>query len=86
VGLKLIDLLLNVRFESKGWYDYDKTVGNGRKPLPSREMDTLVRKYAKKGRSAFSEHAIIERVFFPLVNEGFKCLKKGSRGNHPTLT
>jgi 3-hydroxyacyl-CoA dehydrogenase len=52
-------------------------VGKGRKPIPSQEMDALVRRYAKVGMSPFSEKDIIERVFFPLVNEGFKCLEEG---------
>ncbi len=37
----------------------------------------MVQKYAKKGQKPFSEREIIERVLFPLVNEGFKCLEEG---------
>ena len=61
----------------QGWYDYDKTVGKGRKPLPSAEADALVQKYAKKGQRPFSDQEMIERVLFPMVNEGFKCLEEG---------
>jgi 3-hydroxyacyl-CoA dehydrogenase len=61
----------------QGWYDYDKKVGNGRKPLPSGEVDNLIRKYAKSGQSPFSDQQMIERVLFPMVNEGFKCLEEG---------
>ena len=61
----------------KGWYDYDKKVGKGRKPLPSTEVDDLIRKYSKRDQTPFSEQQIIERVLFPMVNEGFKCLEEG---------
>mmetsp|Transcript_34658 Transcript_34658/g.81729 ORF Transcript_34658/g.81729 Transcript_34658/m.81729 type:complete len:750 (-) Transcript_34658:176-2425(-) len=61
----------------KGWYDYDKNVGKGRKPFPSKEVDELIRRYAKSGRAPFSEKQMIERVLFPMVNEGFKCLEEG---------
>ena len=38
----------------------------------------LVRKYAKSTTPAqFSDKEMIERVLFPLVNEGFKCLEEG---------
>lgn len=62
---------------SQGWYDYDKNVGKGRKPLPSKEVDGLIQKYAKKGQRPASGQEMIERVLFPLVNEGFKCLEEG---------
>jgi 3-hydroxyacyl-CoA dehydrogenase/enoyl-CoA hydratase/carnithine racemase len=61
----------------KGWYDYDKNIGKGRKSLPSKEADALVQKYAKKGQRPFSDQEMIERVLFPMVNEGFKCLEEG---------
>jgi 3-hydroxyacyl-CoA dehydrogenase len=62
---------------AQGWYDYDRNIAKGRKPLPSKEVDLLVQKYAKKGQRQFSEQEMIERVLFPLVNEGFKCLEEG---------
>ena len=61
----------------KGWYDYDKNIGKGRKALPSKEVDSLIRKYAKSGCAPFSDQQMIERVLFPMVNEGFKCLEEG---------
>eukprot|EP00536_Pseudo-nitzschia_multiseries_P009866 jgi/Psemu1/325815/estExt_fgenesh1_pg.C_2870013 len=61
----------------KGWYDYDKNVGRGRKPFPSKEVDELIHRYAKSGCAPFSEQQMIERVLFPMVNEGFKCLEEG---------
>jgi 3-hydroxyacyl-CoA dehydrogenase len=61
----------------KGWYDYDMAVGKGRKPMPSAEMNALVSKYAARSGRQLSEEEIIERVFYPLVNEGFKCLEEG---------
>lgn len=62
---------------NKGWYDYDQNVGKGRKPFPSKEVADLVRRYAKSGCVPFSEKQMIERVLFPMVNEGFKCLEEG---------
>jgi len=62
---------------SKGWYDYDKNIGKGRKPLPSKEVDELIRRYAQKNRAPFTDQQMIERVLFPMVNEGFKCLEEG---------
>jgi 3-hydroxyacyl-CoA dehydrogenase len=61
----------------KGWYDYDKKIGRGRKPLPSKEVDNLIRKYAKRGQIPVSDQQIVERALFPMVNEGFKCLEEG---------
>lgn len=61
----------------KGWYDYDKNVGKGRKPFPSKEVDDLIRRYAQKNQTPFTDQQMIERVLFPMVNEGFKCLEEG---------
>lgn len=61
----------------KGWYDYDKNIGKGRKGIRSTEVDKLVRRYTKGKGVPFSEMEMIERVLFPLVNEGFKCLEEG---------
>jgi len=66
------------RFQNmKGWYDYDKNIGKGRKPLPSKEVDALISRYVHGQSIPFSEREIVERVLFPLVNEGFKCLEEG---------
>jgi len=61
----------------KGWYDYDPAIGKGRKGLPSKEMKDLIRSYATSTDSqSLSPEEIVERVLFPLVNEGFKCLEE----------
>eukprot|EP00934_Nitzschia_sp_Nitz4_P009444 Nitzschia sp. Nitz4//scaffold290_size23356//13888//16148//NITZ4_008491-RA/size23356-augustus-gene-0.35-mRNA-1//-1//CDS//3329546102//9434//frame0 len=60
----------------KGWYDYDKAVGKGRKPIPSHEVAELVKQYVAKPSQPFSEKEIQERILFPLVNEGFKVLEE----------
>lgn len=67
-------------FVVQGWYNYDPNVGNGRKALPSPEMEELINKYSMnsphKG-TKLSKEEIIHRVLFPLVNEGFKILEEG---------
>jgi 3-hydroxyacyl-CoA dehydrogenase len=40
-------------------------------------VDELIRRYAKTPCAPFSDIQMIERVLFPLVNEGFKCLEEG---------
>lgn len=64
-------------FYSQGWYDYDPAVGKGRKPIPSKEVEQLIKKYQSSKTRLLSENEIVERVMFPLVNEGFKCLEEG---------
>ena len=78
---------------SKGWYDYDRNIGKGRKPLPSIEMKNFIQKYigqhsqqqhrhhlssmsSDTNKDCMSDQEIIERVLYPLVNEGFKCLEE----------
>ena len=64
----------------KGWYNYDPKVGKGRKPLPSSEMQQLLDKYSKDSPSRstkLEKDEIVQRVLFPLVNEGFKILEEG---------
>jgi len=64
----------------KGWYNYDPKVGKGRKPLPSAEMQQLVDKYTQDSTSRgtkLEKDEIVQRVLFPLVNEGFKILEEG---------
>lgn len=62
----------------KGWYDYDPAIGKGRKGLPSREMERLIESFrtAPKNMPPTSPDKMIQQVFFPLVNEGFKCLEE----------
>lgn len=65
-------------FGYQGWYDYDPKVGKGRKPIPSEEVKQFIQKYVPPGDSRkLSDAEIIERVMYPLVNEGFKCLEEG---------
>jgi len=64
----------------KGWYDYDPKVGKGRKPLVSSEMQDLVDTYSKNSLNRgmkLSGDEIVQRVLFPLINEGFKILEEG---------
>jgi 3-hydroxyacyl-CoA dehydrogenase len=70
----------NGQKSGKGWYDYNPAIGKGRQGLPSKEMEKLVLSYSqcKNSRGSLWTYAeIIERVMFPLVNEGFKCLEEG---------
>jgi 3-hydroxyacyl-CoA dehydrogenase len=69
----------------KGWYDYDPKVGKGRVGLPSAEFAEFIRtRYhgrapgsdALVGQPAMDAQSIIERILFPLVNEGFKILEE----------
>ena len=62
----------------KGWYDYDPKVGKGRKPIPSPEVAIFIQGYVvDKSKGMLSSNQIVERVLFPLVNEGFKILEEG---------
>lgn len=62
----------------KGWYDYDPKVGRGRKPIPSQEVANFITSYNKGFNvKKYSQQEILERVLFPLVNEGFKILEEG---------
>ena len=62
----------------KGWYDYRLDVGRGRKPIPSEEVANFIASYQDgKIVKKYSRQEIVERVLFPLVNEGFKILEEG---------
>jgi len=62
----------------KGWYDYDIKVGRGRTPIESKEVSDFIANY-REGTvvQKYTEKEIVERVLFPLVNEGFKILEEG---------
>jgi 3-hydroxyacyl-CoA dehydrogenase len=63
----------------KGWYDYNPTIGKGRKGLPSKEMADFITRYQLPGSqhtTEFTNDQIIERTLYPLVNEGFKILEE----------
>jgi 3-hydroxyacyl-CoA dehydrogenase/enoyl-CoA hydratase/carnithine racemase len=61
----------------KGWYDYDKNVGKGRQGIPSKEVADFIKRYRTVCKPALDADGIIERILFPLVNEGFKILEEG---------
>ena len=64
---------------TQGWYDYNPTIGKGRKPLPSIEVSNFIQRYITRSsnQSPISSQEIVERILFPLVNEGFKILQEG---------
>lgn len=61
----------------QGWYDYDLKQGNGRKPLPSVEVEKFLLTKRDLKSYRLSPQEIMMRVLFPLVNEGFKILEEG---------
>jgi 3-hydroxyacyl-CoA dehydrogenase len=65
----------------KGFFDYEKSVGKGREPIPSPEVDTLIAELAAQAgiapRSDVSDAEIIERCIYPLVNTGAELLRTG---------
>lgn len=66
----------------KGWYTYDKRVGKGRMPMPSSEVAALIARFTAKSSSPdegrkLKNEEIVERLLYPLVNEGFKILEEG---------
>lgn len=62
----------------KGWYDYDPNVGRGRKPIPSQQVANFIASYSQdENQKKYNHQEIVERVLFPLVNEGFKILEEG---------
>lgn len=59
-----------------GYYDYSE----GRKGSPSAEVETMITDFAaRKGivRQQISRDAILERLLFPVLNEGAKILEEG---------
>ena len=65
----------------KGWYDYDPSIGKGRTPLHSKEMDSILQSHTKVSEQPhgmkMSSDEIVCGCLYPLVNEGFKCLEEG---------
>jgi len=61
----------------KGWYDYAPHIGKGRMPLPSTEMKGFLKAYVNETKQKpMKPDEIVERILFPLVNEGFKILEE----------
>ncbi len=59
-----------------GFYDYDEN----RRRTPSQEVNDLVREYAARSGKApreISDQEILERLLYPMVNEGAMILEEG---------
>jgi 3-hydroxyacyl-CoA dehydrogenase len=59
-----------------GYYDYD----TNRNPTPSAVTEEIIREFAaKSGRPArsFTQDEIVERLVYPMINEGAKILEEG---------
>lgn len=60
----------------KGYYDYD----DSRQRSPSAEVQAIIAEFAAKQgqpQRAFTKEEILERLLYPLVNEGAKILDEG---------
>ncbi len=60
----------------KGFYDYDEN----RRPSPSPEVEAMIEAFVKKsGNSprAVGDQEILERLLYPMINEGAKILEEG---------
>mmetsp|Transcript_156877 Transcript_156877/g.273034 ORF Transcript_156877/g.273034 Transcript_156877/m.273034 type:complete len:422 (+) Transcript_156877:1-1266(+) len=60
----------------KGFFDYD----DKRNATPSAEAMSIIKQFAADNAIApksFTEEEIIQWCFFPMINEGFKCLSEG---------
>ena len=60
----------------KGYYQYDEN----RRPVPDPEVEKIILQVShNRGikRRSFTDEEILERLFFPLINEGFKILEEG---------
>ncbi len=61
----------------KGWYLYEE---GSRTPVPDPEVDEIIKQAAAASgieRREVSDQEILERCFYPLVNEGAKILEEG---------
>jgi 3-hydroxyacyl-CoA dehydrogenase len=66
----------------KGYYDYDEN----RRPSPSPEVEEIIAKFAAKAgkpQRTISDQEILERLLYPMINEGAKILdeKKAQRAS-----
>ncbi|CAM9682298.1 unnamed protein product, partial [Hapterophycus canaliculatus] len=82
LGDKLAEMKRFGQKTGKGWYDYEK---GSRKPVHSPEVAALIeahrRETGRRPRKISSEE-IVERCFYALINEGFRCLEEGI-AEHP---
>ncbi|SFH65997.1 3-hydroxyacyl-CoA dehydrogenase NAD-binding domain-containing protein [Bradyrhizobium sp. Gha] len=61
---------------SKGYYDYD----SNRMATPSAEVESIIAEFAASRRyrpRQISEQEILERLLYPMINEGAKILEEG---------
>jgi 3-hydroxyacyl-CoA dehydrogenase len=65
----------------KGFFDYDKSVGKGRQPIPSSEVEELIAQLARDAGIAqnrdVSDDEIIRRCTKPLIDTGTELLRTG---------
>jgi 3-hydroxyacyl-CoA dehydrogenase len=76
VGDRLCELGRFGQKTGAGWYKYDEN----RRPVPDREVDALVRKWAIEAgipQRCISSPEIVERCIYALVNEGARILDEG---------
>merc|ERR1712063_642 len=60
----------------KGYYKYDAN----RRPVPDPEVEKLIEEISRNNnitRRQIGEEEIVQRLFYPLINEGFKILEEG---------
>lgn len=60
----------------KGFYTYGKN-GQEEDPITLKAIENISHKQGVYRRKNFSEIEIVERLLYPLINEGFKCLEEG---------
>ena len=65
------------RFGQKTGAGYFRYESGSRTPLPDSEADRLIAKVAGGKRRLFSAAEIVERLIYPLVNEGARLLEEG---------
>jgi len=63
----------------KGWYNYEPSPGvpGAGRAVPSPEVKALLTEYLKKSNFTPNSQEILERLLFPLINEGFHVLEEG---------
>jgi len=62
--------------KGKGFYKYDEKRRHSRDPEAEALVQDVWRKAGTSPR-ALSEEDIVDRLYLPVVNEGFKCLEEG---------
>lgn len=65
-----------VRKPAKGFYDYDEA----RRGSPSPEVEEIINEFIKKSGNTprvIDDQEILERLVYPMINEGAKILEEG---------